>query len=476
MPFIFRRSPDGTIILVNQAGDYVFLRDEEFESLVATRLDTRCETFFTLKSKHFVAEEDINTAIDLLATKMRTRKGHLRFFTTLHMVVVTANCNSDCRYCQASSTSPDNGIRNMSFGTARAVVDMIFESPSPDIKIEFQGGEPLLNWDVVRYIVEYAEKLNARRLKRLEFVLCTNLTLINESIFSFLEKNNIKISTSLDGPRHIHDENRILRNGESSYEAFKKKLTFVRESTADYPVSPLLTVTRQNLGHLRSVIDEYVALGFSGIFLRSINPYGLATSEWEVVGYEMEAFIDAYKEALAYIIELNKNGVDFTEYYTSLLLTRILTPFATGFVDLQSPAGAGISGVIYDYNGDVYPTDEARMLSRTGDKTFKLGNVETDKYMDIFGGAKLRNIIFRTCVEVLPQCALCAYQLYCGVDPIRNYVECGDITGHRPTSGFCKKNMALLDHIFSLLRTGDAETVDIFWAWVTGRPVSEVRI
>jgi len=237
-----------------------------------------------------------------------------------------------------------------------------------------------------------------------------------------------------------------------------------------------LTVTRQNLGHLRSVIDEYVALGFSGIFLRSINPYGLATSEWEVVGYEMEAFIDAYKEALAYIIELNKNGVDFTEYYTSLLLTRILTPFATGFVDLQSPAGAGISGVIYDYNGDVYPTDEARMLSRTGDKTFKLGNVETDKYMDIFGGAKLRNIIFRTCVEVLPQCALCAYQLYCGVDPIRNYVECGDITGHRPTSGFCKKNMALLDHIFSLLRTGDAETVDIFWAWVTGRPVSEVRI
>ena len=73
---------------------------------------------------------------------------------------------------------------------------------------------------------------------------------------------------------------------------------------------------------------------------------------------------------LNYIIELNKSGTNFIECYTTLFLSRILTPFSTGFVDLQSPSGAGISGVIYNYDGKIYPADEARMLSRMGDDYF----------------------------------------------------------------------------------------------------------
>lgn len=144
-----------------------------------------------------------------------------------------------------------------------------------------------------------------------------------------------------------------------------------------------MTTSAKNLDNMKDVIDEYVRLGFKGIFLRSLNPYGFAAEKKNELGYDIEKFVDKYFEALSYLIEINKK-VYFQEYFTSLLLARILTPFSTGFVDLQSPAGVGISGVIYDYDGSVFPADEARMLARMGDRHFCLGNVYTDSYDSIF--------------------------------------------------------------------------------------------
>jgi hypothetical protein len=101
----------------------------------------------------------------------------------------------------------------------------------------------------------------------------------------------------------------------------------------------------------------------------------LAASRKEDMGYPIEHFVKRFEEVLDFIIKINLNGTRFVEFFTTLLLTRILTPFPTGFVDLQSPSGAGISRVIYDHNGDVFPSDEARMLARMGDLRFCLGNV-----------------------------------------------------------------------------------------------------
>ena len=163
------------------------------------------------------------------------------------------------------------------------------------------------------------------------------------------------------------------------------------------------------------------------------------------------------------------------EYLAALLLTRILTPFSTGFVDLQSPSGAGISGVIYDYNGDVYPADEARMLSRMGDEKFLMGNVFQDDYFEIFKGTVLRDIIENSCVEIIPSCFSCAFQTYCGADPIRNYVDQGDIVGHRPSSNFCKKNMSIIRWLFEKLKENDEIITDVFWSWVTRRPNKRIH-
>ena len=152
-----------------------------------------------------------------------------------------------------------------------------------------------------------------------------------------------------------------------------------------------------------------------------------------------------------------------------LLLQRIMTPFGTGFVDLQSPSGAGISGAIYDFNGDVYPADEARMLARMGDTKFLMGNVFNNTYQEIFYGNTIKDLVRMSCVEIMPQCATCPFQVYCGADPVRNYLDHKDLMGHRPSSDFCKKNMAIFRHLFSLLLQNDGKVMDVFWSWITRR-------
>src|ERR1017187_7727726 len=86
---------------------------------------------------------------------------------------------------------------------------------------------------------------------------------------------------------------------------------------------------------------------------------------------------------LDYIIELNKRGVFFAEHYTGLVLRKMLTPYGTGYVNLQSPAGMGIAGIVFNYNGEVYPSDEARMKAEMGDKIFCMGNLLADSYEEM---------------------------------------------------------------------------------------------
>ncbi len=473
LPFQFTRFAKDKVLLTNIAGEFIFLNAENFESFIDGSLNNKEKCFLDLQGKNFLTDGNLITPIELLSTKLRTRKEFLVNFTSLHMIVMTLRCNCACRYCHASSEDDINSGWDIDSETARKTVEMIFKTPSDAIKIEFQGGEPLLNWDIVKEIVIYANKLNLIAKKRLEFVICTNLTLIKEEHLLFCKKHSVQISTSLDGPRDLHDSNRILRKGGSSYDLFLTNLKKTRLALGEDSVSALLTVSSNNIHQLDKVVDEYLRLGFNGIFLRSLNPFGYAYQERKSIGYGIDEFVNVYKETLSRIVEINLAGRYFVEFFTTVLLSRILTPFSTGFVDLQSPAGTGISGVIYNYNGDVYPSDEARMLAKMGKNDFVLGNVKTDEYLKVFNGKKLRGIINKTVLEGIPGCSWCAFQQYCGADPIRNFAETGDVVGKRPND-FCEKNKQIMLHLFELIEK-DNETMDVFWSWLTKRSLNEVQ-
>lgn len=454
-----------------------------FEDLISFKIDNELDEFKDLKSKFFIYENDkeLNISISLLSNQLRTKQRYLNDFTSLHMIEVTNYCNLKCDYCHASTVSLEEmelkKHSNIKREILKETLNMIFKSPSPSIKVELQGGEPLVNWDSCEYIIENTYNMSLQYPdKKIEIILCTNLILIDEDKLQFLKKYNVHISTSLDGTREQHDKHRTTHTGKPSHARFLENLKLTRRILGHDSVGALLTVTKSNLYQLREVIDEYVKLGFDGLFIRALNPYGMATKNLSTLGYPLEEFIKVYKDALEYIIKLNNEGIFFVDYYSSLLFKRVLTPFSTGFMDLQSPAGAGISGIIYDFNGNIYPTDESRMLARMGDDSFLLGNVLKDTYASIFLNDKLINITKKSILQTTPSCSNCIYNTYCGSDPIRNYVESNNIVGHKPSSEFCKRNMLLFDYMFELIYENDTNKMDVFWSWINMKNLGETRV
>lgn len=473
LPFRYNRYNDDTMFLSNEVGEYCFISKYDFEKYINCLLDKNSNTFKNLKSKYLLVDnEDIDSVVGLLSIKYRTKKSYLNDFTSLHMVVPTQRCNSNCIYCQVSKKNINETKYDMNKNTARNVVDCIFKSPSKMIKIEFQGGEPLLNFSIIKYIIEYAEWKNIIKQKDIEFIICTNLTLINEKMLKYLKKHNVFISTSLDGSKEIHNKNRPLLDSNNSYDLLMQSIELCKKYLGEYSVSALMTTSSYNVNNLNVVVDEYKKLGFNAIFIRSLNPYGLAKQNKDQIGYNIEQFIDNYKKVLDYIVNINRNGYYLIEGYASILLTRILTPFSTGFVDLQSPSGIGISGVIYNYNGNVYVSDEGRMLSAMGDEKFYMGNVNQNNYNELFNSEYLKSLIKMSCLESLPECSYCAYQTYCGADPVRNYSEQKDIIGRRSKSDICYKNKSIIKYLLELLKINNNSINNVFWSWITRKPIN----
>jgi len=478
LPFSFKNLDKDNQLLINQVGEYLKISNQEFGLFYSSKLSPDLEIYHKLKAKNFLADnqDNLELSVDMLATKLRTRKSFVSDFTVLHMIVITLRCNCLCKYCHASSVDLAKKDFDMSWETAKNTIDMIFQSPCNEIKIEYQGGEPLLNWEILKESILYAEFLNKLAKKHVEFIICTNLMEVTEEQLYFCKKHKINISTSLDGTKQQHDKNRKSRIKDSSYDCFVSNLAKTREILGYDCCSALLTITKDNLHSLKEIIDHYIELGFKNIFLRSLNPYGNAIVNANELSYSVDEFVSEYINALEYIIDLNIKGFDFAESFASLLLRRILTPFSTGFVDLQSPSGAGISGVIYNYDGEIYPADEARMLAKMGDKYFCMGSVNDTNYKTAFNGKVIRDIVANSCVETMPICSECAYQQYCGADPIRNYLETKDLIGDRLNSDFCKKNKAIIDYLFNLILENNPQKMDVLWSWITRRNYKDVNL
>jgi uncharacterized protein len=470
LPFRFMRWPDGDVLVTNDAGEYVFLDAPSFSDFHEHRLSPQHNAYKDLKAKNFLVDVDPRFALDLLATKFRTKKAFLQGFLKLHLFVVTLRCDHSCPYCQVSRVTEDRTRFDMTRETAGRAIELMFKSPAPTLKVEFQGGEALLNFDLVRWCVEQVTARNAVERRDISFVIATNLAPLTDEILEFCAAHQIGLSTSLDGPAALHNMNRP-RPGANSHELVLQNLSRARSALGHDAVSALMTTTRETLRQPRAVIDEYVRQGFRSIFLRSVSPYGFAVRGRNSTAYETEAFLRFYREALEYIVELNRTGTPVTETFSQILLQKILTPLAPGYVDLQSPAGAGISVVAYNYDGNVYASDEARMLAEMNDRAFCLGNVHELSFEQLFGGELVRGLVESSCAETLPGCCDCALVPYCGADPVFHWATQGDPIGHRPTSAFCQKHMGVLQHLFELLKNGDGFTRGLFLSWATGVPM-----
>ena len=458
----FRFRPFGKRYLItNDLGRYCFLTREEFQNFTAGVLDKASALYGRLARDGFIRDRmDFNAQ----AAGWRSRHRFLWQGPSLHIVVVSLRCNHHCRYCQSNAVSMKDRSCDMSLETAEKVVDRIFETTSPSITLEFQGGEPLVNWPAVKFIVSYAWRKNRRAKKGLWINLVTNLSLLDDAKLNFLLKHQVNFCTSLDGPADLHDRNRILPGKSSHAETVRQyKKIYQKTRRKMFRIEALLTVTRASLTRPKDIVNEYVRLGARGIFLRPLSPLGLARGIWDKIGYTAEEFLDFYRKAFDYILEINKRKVLF-EQTARIFLAKILTDNDPNFLDLRSPCGAGIGQIAYNFDGGIYACDEGRMFSRMGDEMFRIGDVRRGSYQDSVGHPVIRSIAVASCLDNQVVCSRCAYKPYCGVCPVHCYAEQGDIMGRMPVNTRCRIQKGILDHLFSKLE--NAENEKVFRQWL----------
>lgn len=463
LPFNFDKVSDDRYVITNLVGEYLTIDTKSLQDIVNHELSPTNSLYSKLRSKQFIREPDEAYPIELLALKLRTRFARLANFTNLHIFVVTLRCDHSCPYCQVSRQSEDKASFDMTTEMADKSLAMVFRSPSPAIKIEFQGGEPLLNFEMIKYVVTSAKKLNIAHQRNLAFVIATTLSLITEEILAFCKEHNIVISTSLDGPEDLHNANRPRPN-KDSYQRFIDGLEKTRASLGYNQVSALMTTTDKSLPRVKEIIDEYLRLGFKGIFLRPLSPYGFAIKTKKFMSYNTERWLEFYKEGLDYIIQLNKNGVEFSEYYSALVLKKMMTSSDPGYVDLMNPAGIGIAAIVFNYDGNVYASDESRMLAEMGDTTFLLGNVLTNTYEEIILSDKLLDALDESFTLSAPMCSECAFETYCGAEPVYHHAIHKDFLARKPESEFCKRNMTTFKHLINIM-DNDSEKKSLFMDW-----------
>lgn len=463
LPFRFRRLGNREL-LVNDAGDFLVEPAGTVEDIVARRLDVGSELYRDLAANGFIREHLSPMFLDHYARRIGSRKAFLNDSTTLHIFVLTRRCNQNCTYCQASSCAEgESSVFDMKKNELFQAVRLMFQSPASDLTMEFQGGEPSLVPDLLRAAVEYAERLNVELGKRITYVLCSNCIALTDELLEFCREYGILISTSLDGPEFLHNRN---RGKVDSYANVVAGIARARAILGNDRVSALMTTSEFSLNYPEAIVDSYLENGFSRIFIRALNPYGLAAEYANREAY-YERFLAFYRKMLDYILRLNREGTFFAEEFTALLLRKMLSPFPPAFVDLQSPAGIVNSVIVYNYDGYVYASDESRMLAAVGDDTFRLGHVSEPREK-IWAGPQVRRLARLWATEFIAGCADCAYLGYCGADPVRNYSTQGDMYGIRPTSFFCKKHMAIIDHLFSLLIHREPEVMPVFRNWISG--------
>ena len=447
------------VLLTNDFGSHLFVTPTEFVQIVKKDVDLESDLGKRLVEKQMVFADTNLEYSAFMKHDIRRMKGHVNIATSLHIFVVTTACNVRCIYCQAN-----NGVSCpslfMSKEIAEKAVDIAVQSPAQCLNFEFQGGEPLLNFDIIKHIVSYTEANKGSH--EISYNVVTNLTLLTDEILDFLIEHKFGISTSIDGPEFVHDINRPFKDGNGTYAKVLESIKKIQSKGVR--VGAIQTTTRHSLKYPREIVRAYRDLGFDSIFIRPLTPLGKATLNWANIGYTPEEYLDFYKEAIDELVQINKNDRFMKEDHSSILLSRIDGKFVN-YMDLRSPCGASIGQLAYYADGEIFTCDEGRMLHEMGNHTFRLGNVFADSYSDIINNGVCRTVCASSILESIPMCCDCVYQPYCGTCPVVNYAKSNDVIEKEPRGYRCKIYSGMLDYLFKQLKDGNRETIDILRSW-----------
>lgn len=404
----------GAVHVVDKAAyDVIGALEEQNELHTAETLKTP-ETFEFLRSKlgSTYAEEDIRDILEAVATitqegRLFTRDVYEDYIDEVKQrkTVVKAlclhiahDCNLACRYCFAEEGEYHGRRALMSYEVGKKALDFLIANSGKrrNLEVDFFGGEPLMNWEVVKQLVEYGRSQEEAHGKHFRFTITTNGVLLNDEIMDFCNREMSNVVMSLDGRKEVNDLMRPTRNGHgSSYDIIVPKFQRFAESRAgkDYYVRG--TFTRNNLDFSEDV-KHFADLGFEQM---SIEPVVASPEEpYAIREEDLPKILEEYDKLAVEYIKRKKEGRGFNFFHFMIDLNQ-----GPCVAKRLSGCGSGTEYLAVTPWGDLYPCHQF-----VGQEEFLMGNVDTGvTRTDIRDEFKLCNVYAKE------KCRKCFARFYC---------------------------------------------------------------
>ena len=346
-----------------------------------------------------------------MAGTLKERSGDVVKALCLH---VAHTCNLNCSYCFASQGKYHGDRALMSFEVGKRALDFLIENSGKrrNLEVDFFGGEPLMNWDVVKDLVKYARSVEKEHGKNFRFTLTTNGVLIDDDVIEFSNREMSNVVLSLDGRKEIHDRLRVDYAGNGSYERIVPKFKKFVESRGGKNYYMRGTFTHANPDFTKDVF-HMADMGFTELSMEPVvcaegDPSGLNAEDIETVK-------EQYEVLACEMLKRQQEGRPFTFYHYMLDLTE-----GPCIYKRISGCGSGTEYMAVTPWGDLYPCHQF-----VGEEAYKLGNI-----WDGVTNPDLREE-FRACnAYSRPDCKDCWAKLYCSGGCAANaYHATGTIAG-----------------------------------------------
>ena len=310
---------------------------------------------------------------------------------------IAHDCNLACRYCFAGEGEYHGHRALMSLEVGKKALDFLVANSGNrvNLEVDFFGGEPLMNWDVVKGIVEYGRSLEEPHNKKFRFTLTTNGVLLNDEIMEFANREMANIVLSIDGRKEIHDKMRPFRGGQGSYDLIVPKFQKVAESREQTRYYVRGTFTHNNLDFSRDVL-HLADLGFQQI---SVEPVvAKPTDSCALTEEDLPKLMEEYDKLAVEMLRRRREGKPFNFFHFMIDLEG-----GPCVAKRLSGCGSGTEYLAVTPWGDLYPCHQF-----VGDEKFLMGNVEE---------GVLREDIrdeFKCCnVYAKEKCKNCFAKFYC---------------------------------------------------------------
>lgn len=356
---------------------------------------------------------------------------------------IAHDCNLRCKYCFASTGDFGEGRKLMSLETGKQAVDFLLKNSGDrqNLEMDFFGGEPLMNFDVVKQIVEYARSQEPIYQKRFRFTTTTNGMLLTDDIIDFINREMSNVVLSIDGRKEINDRLRVRVDGSGCYDRIVPMYRKLVEKRGDKEYYVRGTYTKYNL----DFSEDVFALLDAGFDQISVEPViADATEPYAITEADLPQIFAEYERLMQRILDYEKTGKKFNFFHFMLDLDQ--GPCA---IKRLRGCGCGNEYVAITPDGDIYPCHQF-----VGETDYKMGNLSDGTF-----NRDMKSDFAKTHIYSKPDCRECWARFYCsGGCNANNYQYAGDVhKSHKLSCEIEKKRLECAIVLKAIRMDRDAE-------------------